>query len=76
LRIDGVAAARQVAGPLTGASTRIEIGVAGAGRLEVQALVYTLDAAGACFARGHRWRVDVELDERAPARAVRLVLER
>lgn len=76
LRIDGVAAARQVAGPLTGASTRVEIGVAGAGRLEVQALVYTLDAAGACFVRGHRWRVDVELDERAPARAVRLVLER
>lgn len=76
LRIDGVAAARQVAGPLTGASTRIEIGVAGAGRLEVQALVYTLDVAGACFASGHRWRVDVELDERAPARAVRLVLER
>lgn len=76
LRIDGVAAARQVAGPLTGPSTRIEIGVAGAGRLEVQALVYTLDALGACFARGHRWRVDVELDERAPARALRLVLER
>jgi hypothetical protein len=42
----------------------------------VQALVYTLDALGACFARGHRWRVDVELDERAPARALRLVLER
>jgi len=76
LRIDGVAAARQVAGPLASASTRIEIGVAGAGRLEVQALVYTLDAAGACFARGHRWRVEVELDERAPARAVRLALER
>ncbi|MBL8804345.1 MAG: redoxin domain-containing protein [Planctomycetes bacterium] len=76
LRIDGVAAARQVAGALTGPSTRIEIGVAGAGRLEVQALLYTLDAQGACFARGHRWRVDVELDERAPARALRLVLER
>lgn len=72
-RLDGLAAARQVAGTLFEPTTRIELGVAGSGALDVQALLYVCDAAGACRVRSHSWRVDVVLDERAPARAARLL---
>mgnify|MGYP001374160326 CR=1 FL=1 len=75
LRIDGLAAARQVAGALESAATRIELGVAGPGSLRVQALVYVASSAGECRLSSHEWRIDVELDERAPARAIALVCE-
>lgn len=75
LRIDGLAAARQVAGALESDATRIELGVAGPGSLRVQALVYVASNAGECRLSSHEWRIDVELDERAPARAIALVCE-
>ncbi len=71
-RLDGLVAARQVAGPLTTPTTRIELRAAGDGSLELSALFYVVDAHGACRLRMHRWRFDVQLDERAPARAIRL----
>jgi thiol-disulfide isomerase/thioredoxin len=75
LRIDGLAAARQVAGPIEADATRIELGLAGPGSLRVQALFYVRSSSGACRLGSHEWRVDVELDERAPARAVALRCE-
>ncbi len=71
-RIDGLAAARSVAGALTPPLTRIELGAAGDGSLELSALFYVVDEAGACRLRSHVWRFDIQFDERAPARAIRL----
>jgi len=72
LRVDGLAAARNVAGPIEGPQTRIELGVAGNGELRVQALFYVCDADGRCTLRSHEWRFDIEHDDKAPAREVEL----
>ncbi len=71
-RLEGLAAARRVAGELELPRTRIELAAAGDGSLELSALFYVVDPQGACRLRTHRWRFDIQFDERAPARAVRI----
>ena len=60
LHIEGLVAARSVAGPIDSDGVRIPLGVAGSGSLRVQALYYVGDDRNACRMRSSEWTVNIE----------------
>jgi len=71
LHEDGLVAARSVAGRIDGDVVLIPLGVAGPGRVRVQALYYVCEASsGACELRSAEWSVAIEEHARAGRRVV------